>query len=184
MSLRLLFAITFACLVAAAAFGQGLATSTVTAGGSVTASGSISGSFTTPGPPFAMPAVTGAAYSGEEVNEREQTLADGTHITQTMPGGAFSAIPRGAHARSDTWTRRERPMAPTLIEITDPVAGFQYTLDVQGKVAHRFALPPPDQRQTGVRMYNAGGEGSAHGHRGLMVPCHRHRHRLPPAVPA
>lgn len=160
MSLRLLFAITFACLVAAAAFGQGLATSTVTAGGSVTASGSISGSFTTPGPHFVTPAVTGAAYSGEEVNERVQTLADGTHITQTMPG-------RRMYRDSQGRTRTERSMgpmsipgrqvaadAPRMIEITDPVAGYQYTLDEQKKVAHRWALPQQNQPSGAVMQTN------------------------------
>ena len=35
--------------------------------------------------------------------------------------------------------------APRMIQITDPVAGFQYTLDGQNKVAHRYTLQQPNQ---------------------------------------
>jgi hypothetical protein len=35
-------------------------------------------------PPFAMKPVTGRPYSGELISESVQTLADGTHISQTM----------------------------------------------------------------------------------------------------
>src|SRR5260370_25729649 len=46
-------------------------------------------------------------------------------------------------------TRSERPLGmgpnqasmPLIVEITDPVAGFKYTLDTQNKVAHRQAMP-------------------------------------------
>jgi hypothetical protein len=95
--------------------------------------------------------VTGAAYSGEEVTERVQSLADGTHITQTMPGRRMFRDSQGR-------TRSERPLmvgpraaeSPMIVEITDPVAGFEYTLDSQKKVAHRFSVPPPpSQAQTG-----------------------------------
>ena len=51
-------------------------------------------------------------------------------------------------------TRTERPLGmgpsevamPQMIEITDPVAGFQYTLDTRNKVTHRQALPPLSPR--------------------------------------
>ncbi len=150
MHLRLFSSFAFGCLLAVAAFGQGAGTATVTTGGSV------AGSFTTGPPPFAAPAITGAPYSGEEVTERVQTLADGTHITQTTMG-------RRVFRDSLGRTRSERPLAmgppageaPVIVEITDPVAGFQYTLDAQKKVAHRFALPPSNQGQTGRIPANA-----------------------------
>src|SRR5580693_2042635 len=34
---------------------------------------------------FSGSTITGAPYSAEEVDENQQTLADGTHITQVMP---------------------------------------------------------------------------------------------------
>ncbi len=99
-----------------------------------------------PPPRFAMQPVTGAPYSGEEVNETVTTLPDGTHITRKNMG---RKVYRDAEGR----TRVERPMfmgpmandaaadVPTIIEITDPVAGYKYVLDTHNKVAHRQALP-------------------------------------------
>jgi hypothetical protein len=100
-------------------------------------------------PPFAVAPVTGRPYSGEEVSESVQTLADGTHISQTM---TLQKIYRDSQGR----TRTERhllhpglgggqtlPDGPSMIDITDPVAHVRYTLDTQGKIAHRWELPAP-----------------------------------------
>jgi hypothetical protein len=127
-------------------------------------------------PPFGMMTVTGAPYSGEEVSETVQTLADGTHITQTMPG---TKVYRDSLGR----TRTERPMfmrpvgmgpaaadAPVIIEIIDPVAQAKYTLDTQNKVAHRQEMaasnvrPPTVVAPGGARIGVATG-GSASGMR-------------------
>lgn len=103
-------------------------------------------------PAFPSQAITGAAYSGEEVSESVQTLSDGTHITQKN-------LQRKVYRDSEGRVRTERPLIPTpatanskvempmVIEITDPVAGFQYGLDTQNKVAHRQALPAPSAHQ-------------------------------------
>jgi hypothetical protein len=104
--------------------------------------GGVTGTATFTPPPFAVTAITGAPYSGEEASERSQTLIDGTHIFQQTPG-------RRLYRDSLGRTRTERPLflglqvtdPPVLIEITDPVAGFQYTLDTENRVAHRAALP-------------------------------------------
>ncbi len=124
-------------LLAFAAYGQ-MSTSAGTA-----ADGTFRGSASFSGPSFMPPAVTGAPYSGEQVSERVQTLPDGSHITQKMPGQKTWRDSQGR-------TRTERPMgpasmanAPAIMQITDPVAGYQYTLDPEKQVAHRVALPPP-----------------------------------------
>lgn len=95
-----------------------------------------------------MGAITGAPYSADEVSEHTQTLADGTHISKT---NSVVHLYRDSAGR----TRTERQAGPPgrsasmMIEIRDPVAGFQYTFDSQIKVAHRFAIlhapprPPP-----------------------------------------
>lgn len=97
------------------------------------------------GTAFMGPVVTGAPYSATEVMEHTQTLADGTHITQKP---RTTLMFRDSQGR----TRTERPMfggpyggdgGPTMIQIQDPVAGFQYTLDQQDHVAHRVALTRP-----------------------------------------
>lgn len=116
-----------------------------TGGGGGVAGARYSGSFTTSVPTFSMPAVTGAPYSGEEVSESVQTLADGTRITRSAP---VQRVCRDSQGR----TRTERQLggsvrpgaqsqAPVIVEIRDPVAGLMYVLDTQGKVAHRVALP-------------------------------------------
>jgi len=95
---------------------------------------------------FDVRPITGAPYSGEEVSETVQTLADGTHITRTNPA---TKVYRDSLGR----TRTERQMfrapaipgasavdSPIIVEITDPVAHARYTLDTQNKVAHRQEL--------------------------------------------
>jgi hypothetical protein len=96
-----------------------------------------------PGGTIVMPPVTlGKPYSAEETLEHTQTLADGTHITQKPRTQKFY---RDSQGRS----RTERTMfappnarydPPTLIEIRDPVEGYQYLLDTQNQIAHRQKL--------------------------------------------
>lgn len=95
-----------------------------------------------PPPMVGLRAVTGAPYSGDEVIEQVQTLADGTHITQ-------KGIPTKMYRDSLGRTRTERPLfrglalagrvpdSPVVIEIVDPVAQVKFTLDTVNKVAHR-----------------------------------------------
>lgn len=83
--------------------------------------------------------VTGAPYCADEVHERVQTLADGTHITSD---NRTLRQCRDSAGR----TRREEPIAwgqpesITLIHIDDPVANVRYILDPQNKIAHRHPL--------------------------------------------
>lgn len=106
------------------------------AGGSAT-SGSFAGS---------APGVAGAPYSAEQVTERVQTLADGTHITQTV----HTLIYRDSQGRSRTEHSSPMPAgsaAPTIIEIADPVSGSRYMLNSRDHTAQKLslpkALPPP-----------------------------------------
>lgn len=93
-------------------------------------------------PGFALVAVAGAPYSGEQTGESTQTLADGTHITRkNSTAKAF----RDSAGR----TRLERPAFPVpptnssqvdmpiIVEITDPVTQVKYVLDSDKKIAHR-----------------------------------------------
>ncbi|MBZ5621266.1 MAG: hypothetical protein LAQ69_21440 [Acidobacteriia bacterium] len=126
------------------------ATYTNTGGGGIRGSAS----FGEP-PPFARQVITGAAYSGEEITERVQTLADGTHITETH-------VQRKVYRDAEGRVRTERPLmmgnpmtnskleSPIVIEITDPVGGFRYVLDTQNRVAHRQVLPALTGRQMGA----------------------------------
>jgi hypothetical protein len=104
----------------------------------------VSGSVTLPADRLLEPAVVGAAYSGEQIQEQVQTLSDGTHITQMHMN---IKVYRDSQGR----TRTERPLmmlpnaegSPLLVEIADPVAGVRYTLDTQNKIAHRVMAQPP-----------------------------------------
>src|SRR5690242_11421298 len=118
-------------LAAAGAFAQSQTSTPAGAAGPARAGVSIFNSnFPGPGRFFSPPAVQGMPYSAEQIQERQQTLSDGTHIQQTM---SRQKLYRDAQGR----TRTERATiiqpdgreGPVIIEITDPAAGVQYTLD-------------------------------------------------------
>jgi hypothetical protein len=131
-------------LVAGAAFAQVAAEPQVRA-----AVGRVSGAATFPAQAFIPPAVVGAPYSADQIQEHVQTLNDGTHITETQ---MHMKLYRDSQGR----TRTERPLmmglpngqdSPTVVEITDPAEGVRYTLDVQNKIAHRVKAQPPSGAQ-------------------------------------
>jgi hypothetical protein len=76
-------------------------------------------------------AIKGAPYSAETLVEGTQQLADGNRINRKTTGRVY----RDSEGR----TRREddRPNGTTAISITDPVAGFSYSLDTANKIAWR-----------------------------------------------
>jgi hypothetical protein len=128
-------------LIAAVGFGQ-----ITSASGRMEPNGQFTATAGFSPPRFAMPAVAGAPYSAEQVSEHTQTLNDGTHISQ--PSSSMRMY-RDSAGR----TRTERPFmlppqvqpdAPSIVEINDPVSGFQYILDSVSRVAHRSVLPPPN----------------------------------------
>jgi hypothetical protein len=79
-------------------------------------------------------AMKGAPYSAETIVEGTQQLADGNRISRKTTGRVY----RDGEGR----TRREddRPNGAVTISITDPVAGFSYSLDPQNKVAWRTPI--------------------------------------------
>jgi hypothetical protein len=95
--------------------------------------------------PFPGRAVTGKPYSAEQDSQTVKTLADGTHITE---GAQKVVMYRDSLGR----TRTERTPAqmpgilaaapPVFIDITDPVAGYRYTLDSNSHIAHRSPYAP------------------------------------------
>jgi hypothetical protein len=136
-------------LPAAAAFGQGMSYSS--SGG--TRDGVFQGNANFNLPRYLPPVVTNAPYSGEEVTESSQTLADGTHITRPM-GRPGEKTWRDSQGR----VRTERSMfggmagntelkgVPKIAQISDPVAGYVYILDDVNRVAHRAKVAPVPQR--------------------------------------
>jgi hypothetical protein len=78
--------------------------------------------------------IKNAPYSAETLVEGSQQLADGNRIVRTTTGRVF----RDGEGR----TRREedRPNGTVMVSITDPVAGFTYSLDDRNKVAWRTPM--------------------------------------------
>jgi hypothetical protein len=79
-------------------------------------------------------AMKGVPYSAETIVEGSQQLADGNRISRKTTGRVY----RDGEGR----TRREedRPNGLVTISITDPVAGFSYSLDPVNKVAWRTPM--------------------------------------------
>jgi hypothetical protein len=84
--------------------------------------------------------VIGQPYSADEKTESVQTLADGNRISNTTT----------AHIYRDSQGRTRREMTlpgfggdqpHTLVTISDPVAGVNYTFDPESKVAHQMPGP-------------------------------------------
>jgi hypothetical protein len=76
--------------------------------------------------------VKGAPYSGEEVNETNQVLADGTRIHRENR----TTVYRDSEGR----TRRE---SPDSITIADPVANVTYLLDPKAMTGQKLAMSGP-----------------------------------------
>jgi hypothetical protein len=94
-----------------------------------------------------IPAITGAPFSAERTGEQTQTLTDGTHINHTGPSVRLFRDSAG-RTRSERSTSMGRQSDPgiVIVEISDPVAGYQYALDTVNRIAHRLkspAAPPP-----------------------------------------
>src|SRR5262249_13087535 len=75
--------------------------------------------------------VKGAPYSGQEVNENSQMLADGTRIHNETRATVY----RDSEGR----VRRE---TGEMVTIWDPVANVNYTLNSKNMTAEKSPMPP------------------------------------------
>jgi hypothetical protein len=141
-SYRIVFAFALAAIVA---LGQTNISRNRSGGGSISPSGGYNATANLdPAPAFLPAPVTGEPYSGEEVIESQQTLSDGTHLTHKIVQARVYRDGQG-RTRVEQPILRSNPRGPAvetdpIVEITDPVAGVQYILDVQQHVAHRSAV--------------------------------------------
>jgi hypothetical protein len=93
--------------------------------------------------------VTGAPYSGTQVTQSQQTLADGNQITRQEQSKVF----RDGQGRVRIEHTSSRPWDPagqtpqTVITIFDPVAGFSYTLNPAAMTAVKTPLHTPNSAQ-------------------------------------
>jgi hypothetical protein len=101
--------------------------------------------------------VTGQPFSGEQVLEHRQTLANGTHIDQKREAQLMYRDSEGRRRTErvmfsgmGSQTASKQP-GFRLIHIYDPVAGYSYTLDTEKHIAHRFAVPPASEHRPPIR---------------------------------
>jgi len=97
--------------------------------------------------------VAGAPYSGDQITEHVQTLADGNRIVNKTTRKVY----RDSQGRTRTETSLPAfpggPPPPVMIAIHDPVAGFTYLLDAEHKTAQKMVAKPPSvQVQTGQEL--------------------------------
>jgi hypothetical protein len=109
--------------------------------------GAAAGAFVA-APAFIEP--IGRPYSAEQLTEHLQTLADGTHISQTI-----SKVHLYRDSQGRTRTERKFMLPPGTqdsaiisVIILDPVAGCQYIFDTHSHTAQRISLPPQPPRNS------------------------------------
>jgi hypothetical protein len=81
--------------------------------------------------------------------EHVQTLADGTHITQTTQTTKLYRDSAGRTRTEHIFTPPPGAVmasGPSLIQIADPVAGYRYMLESRSLTARRAPWPPAMQR--------------------------------------
>jgi hypothetical protein len=104
--------------------------------------------------------VAGAPYSAEQHTQHFHTLPSGT-----QPNGPGASIRVYRDSRGRTRTERNPTQRPNqsgysgtpilIIELRDPVAGYQYLFDTQNRVAHRFPLKAMNEESLPPRNSNA-----------------------------
>jgi hypothetical protein len=133
----------------------GIAQTAVTPAPQIAVAAGQIGGIVTPwfngGSPFQP--VVGRPYSAEQVMEHVQTLADGTHITQTTQRTKFYRDSAGRTRTEHSFTPpagAAMAAGPSFIQIADPVAGYRYMLNSQNQTARRSAFAPTFQRPNQV----------------------------------
>lgn len=138
-----------------------------TAGFAQSSSAVTPGAFHFSGPdPYPILADTGAPYCADAIYERTETLSDGTRSRKSVRSSHECRDSAGRIWEDNPFTSDVGASSPLIVSIFDPVAGYQYILDLAGKVAHRMALTPPGMRPSVSR--NPAGASSA----GSLAPRH------------
>jgi hypothetical protein len=94
--------------------------------------------------PVSGQSALGHPYSAEQITEHVQTLADGTHISQTVSKAHLYRDSQGRTRMEHSFTLPPgaQGSAPTFVTIIDPVARCQYALDTRQHTARRISMPP------------------------------------------
>ena len=113
-------------------------------------SGVIRGSVTAGTSVLGIRAITGEPFSAEEESERSQVLADGTHVSQTAKVHNYRDSEGRTRSESVPAQLQDGGPFPTIVNISDPVAGVRYILEMRRQVARRYPIPTPGENRPRV----------------------------------
>ena len=104
--------------------------------------------------------VTGAPFSAQIVTQHNQTLSDGTHVTQQSSGAVYrdsaGRVRQEMNMTGLRWLTGAQQATHALF-INDPVAGYHYVVDANSKTVDRMPLPSTDAvRRRGARPPRTG----------------------------
>jgi hypothetical protein len=94
--------------------------------------------------------ITGEPFSAEEESERSQVLADGTHVSQTTKVHNYRDSEGRTRSEGVPAQLQEGEPFPTIVNISDPVAGVRYMLEMRRQVARRYPIPAPGDNRPRV----------------------------------
>jgi hypothetical protein len=143
-----LISILFVAVAAGTAIAQTRATSTpviVSGGdGELLPPGAKAGMVTMRVEDIDAEPVKAAPFCATITTEHTQTFADGNRI-HTSESSSLCRDSEGRTRREATLNllgAASQSLAPKLITIVDPIAGFRYMLDTESKTAHRITIGP------------------------------------------
>jgi len=113
-------------------------------------SGVMRGSVTAVTIALGIRAIKGEPFSAEEESERSQLLADGTHVSQTAKAHNYRDSEGRTRSESVPAQLQDGGPFPTIVNISDPVAGVRYILEMRRQVARRYPIPTPGENRPRV----------------------------------
>jgi hypothetical protein len=113
-------------------------------------SGVMRGSVTAVTFALGIRAITGEPFSAEEESERSQVLADGTHVSQTAKVHNYRDSEGRTRSEGVPTQLQDGGPFPTIVNISDPVAGVRYMLEMRRQVARRYPIPTPGENRPRV----------------------------------
>src|SRR5580658_6892817 len=113
-------------------------------------SGVMRGSVTAVTIALGIRAIKGEPFSAEEESERSQLLADGTHVSQTAKAHNYRDSEGRTRSEGGPAQQQDGDPFPTIVNISDPVAGVRYILEMRRQVARRYPIPTPGENRPRV----------------------------------
>jgi hypothetical protein len=133
-----------------ASFAQTNSNASTRPKGNPAPSGVMMGSVTAVTSALGIRTITGEPFSAEEESERSQVLADGTHVSQTTKVHNYRDSEGRTRSEGVPAQLQDGGPFPTIVNISDPVAGVRYMLEMRRQVARRYPIPTPGENRPRV----------------------------------